>query len=170
MFTDDRAAADAKIRAGLRARTLPPIAEAMEAAHSLALLEVAVNGGDGETKETLGKLAERGKDLMTKELDRISAKVDQIGKEANTTKRVNKPVLMGNGQYQMTSITYRKGLQPEDLRYLKETAKTLPQFSTNARGLAKASGGDEADADETVAKVDDVMGRIKDILNEDYSR
>lgn len=170
MYADDKAAADPKIKAGLRARTLPPIAEATEAAHSLSLLETAVNGSDTETKESLTKLGERGKELLNKELDRITAKVDQIGKTANTVKRVNRLIPVGNGQYQMSTITFRQGLQAEDLRYLKETQKTLPQFATNARGLARASGGEEADADETVGKVDDLMGRIKDVLNDDYSQ
>lgn len=170
LYADERAAADGKIGAGLKARTLPPIATALEAAKALGMYELAATGENADTDATLAKLADRGKELMTKELERIEDRVDRIGAEANKTKRVIRYIPLPGGGHTTQQVTYRQGLSPQQLRELRDIVKLLPAFATNAKGLAAASGGDDAEADEVVSRADDVLEKAKEVLNEDYTQ
>lgn len=167
LYADERATIEPKLNAGLKARTLPPLAEAIEAIKPLAPLEMAATGTADKTKALRAELGDRARKLLTDALTKSEKTVNQISKAANETYRNAVVVRSAYGTRTEMHTRYR-GLKQRDRQDLKGVIDFVPQVAKSAQDLEKALGGDVDDANELVQKATDIKALAQKTLDADY--
>jgi hypothetical protein len=173
LYEDELAAHQPKLKAALRARKLPPIAEALKLADGLHDLELAATGGDGELSEIRRDLAERAVTLMSKALDRIEKDVTDIREDAQqlVERRGRRQTTFsgGFGNTEEVIMTERRGLLEGDPERLREAIQTCLQIVEASKSLAKNGGGDADDAEDVADRAADIGEAAERVLNGRYA-
>lgn len=166
LYESERAALKPKLVKADKAKTLPPIAEAMKAAAELRDLELAATGKDEDTADTLDRLVQRTHKLMARGLDEAAKRTEAIAERANQlieyTQRTN------NGTERRTR---RRGLDSNDSRELKGIVETCRKVFESCKELAEGFAREE-DADQFAdlqEQAEDVGRRAQDVRTDNYS-
>lgn len=169
LYEDERALTRPKVEAALRARTLPPIAEALQMAQGLHDLELAATGGAADLSALRTDLADRATKLMGKELDRLSKDVEAIrGSAARPVERRHRRTTIYGGGYGGSSdtITSRPlGLRGDDVEDLRAIIEACRRIIDAAESLADASGVDGERATEVIDRATDVGAAAERVLD-----
>ena len=169
MLDEDMAKAVPKVKAAMDQSSLPPIASALEAARSVRDLEVGVTGSDNNSKAMVADLGAHGKDLITKTVEKMSKRVDEITKDANETIRIRGSVMSARGYQQQQDRVRRRGLKGEEPQELRKIINDLPAIAKGARELVAATGGKQSEADSMVEMCSELSKRAKKTLETDYT-
>ena len=162
LYEDELAATRPKVEAALKARTLPPIAEALQLADGLRDLLVAAAGGDADLGELRGDLAERATKLMSKELDRVDKDVSAIRETARQPverRRRRRSIYSagdGGASYGGSTeevISRPRGLYGDDAEDLRAAIETCRQIAEAAESFGTVAG-DSAAPDEVTELID----------------
>lgn len=177
LYEDVRAVTRPKLEAALRARKLPPIAEALKLAEGLRDLELAATGGDADLNELRDDLSARARTLMSKALDRLAKDVDELKESANqlverrrrrTTHFGGSPTTGGGFAAGEEVLTKRRGLHDTDAEDLREIMQTCRQIIEAAESLAQAEGGDPDEAEELIDRASAIGRSANRVLNDRY--
>jgi hypothetical protein len=169
VYDDLKTASEAKIKEGMRARTLPPISEAIDVMNDLHDFEVAATGGDAEQSQTRRELVDRARKLIGKELGRMERDVQSIENSASSVAR-ERYVSSGGGStlaggYSGTEdtsvIVYRKGLTPQDRTDLKDAIVTSKKIIETCTSLERATDTKASESDELIDRAKEI-GRVAD--------
>ncbi len=169
LLTDELTVVKPKVDKALDSRSIVAIAEAVTALQGFDVLELAAGGGNEESKAMIAELRTRGIALMAKTVIAMQTNQTQIDKNANELIRyvVNIPNFNGGVSQQ---VRYRKrGLETRDTNDLKDIIKTTEQIIPNARGLAKATGGQVREVEDLITAAEDLLRKAERTLNADYS-
>lgn len=150
-------------------RTLPPIGAAMTQVQEIRYLELAATGSDGKTAALVNQLGERGNSLMSKGLEKMSKRVDEITALANETRVIRKPARTARGGTVVREEVHRRGLKGNEAKELKQVIEACPPIAKTAQELAVAMGGRKADAQALVDRAADLHERATRTLNDRYA-
>lgn len=169
-YDDLRTAAAPKIKAALRARTLPPISEALERLGELHDIELASTGGDAGLLATRHDLGERAQELIGKELDRLEKSVLDIRESANTVveEKLYETTSLRTGQGSGSIRSTYRGLSERDRGELKSIIKTCLRIIPTADALARATTGDPKDVEDLVERSKEVGRSAERVLSVRY--
>lgn len=168
LLADEKSAVEGKISAGLKAKSLPPIAESLDAAKRLASLELAATGGIEGTKKAIHDLGQRGRTLLGEALEKSERDVDEINKNANKIVRRNQLVTTASGVTINQVVSRRYGLHGNDAQVLKKAMDFSVQVGRSAKDLAGAVG-DDAESDDLLKRAENLHERAEKTLKADYS-
>jgi hypothetical protein len=170
VYDDARTAAEPTVKVALRARTLPPIAEALELLDGLADLEVATTGGVAANEATRQDLGERASSLIEKELERMEKDVADIRTSAEEiVKEVYSDSLINGGAGNASSATaFRRGLSKQDRLDLTEAIQMCKKIIPTAESLAGATSRNLANVDELVNRAKEIMRAAERTLKTRY--
>jgi hypothetical protein len=161
LYAEEKTVVKPKVVAAERARTLPPVAAALKAVLPLRDLELAANGGEAETRETVKQLIDHVHTLMAKSLDDMTKRVTRISQHASEL--ITLP-LAGGG-----FTTQRRGIDHEDKTELQGIVDTCKQIVNSCKELAEQFDAGKPFEDlEDQAR--DTAERASDTLKEDYAR
>jgi hypothetical protein len=161
LYAEEKVLVKSKVVAAEKARTLPPVATALKVVLPLRDLELAANGGDSETRETIKQLVDRVHTLMAKSLDDMTKRVIHISQRASEL--INVP--LANGGF----LSQRRGLDRQDKTELQNVIETCKQIVTSCGELTEQFDAGKPFEDlEDQAR--DTAERADDALKEDYSR
>lgn len=169
LLTDELTVVKPRVDKALDSRSMVAIADAVSALQGFDVLELAAGGGTDESKQMIAELRTRGIALMAKTVIAMQANQTQIDKNANELIRyvVNLPNFNGGFTQQ---VRYRKrGLENREYNDLKEMIRTTEQIIPNARGLAKATGGQVREVEDLITAAEDLLRKAERTLNADYS-
>jgi hypothetical protein len=169
MLDEELARVAPKVKAALEESSLPPIASAIEAAAAVRELEVGVTGSDENSKAMVADLGVRGRELVTKALEKMSKRVDEITRDANQTVRERFPVVSANGVRSIQERVRRRGLKHGEDRELKELINQLPPIAKSGRELIAATGGKKSEGEAFAETCSELSKRAKKTLEADYS-
>jgi hypothetical protein len=170
VYDNLRESATPKIKAAAEARTLPPIIDALTAVADLDDLAQAGAGGDSDLAAARQELGERGRELITRELDRMDKDVAEIRRSAETVveQRSVAVTSMATGSGYDKYLSIRRGLTDKDRADLKEVLKTCERIIPAAEQLARSTSGTAKNADETVNRAIEVGRAAQRVLEAKY--
>ena len=163
LYEGERAAAQPKVAAAEKGKTLPPIAAAMKAVVPLRDLELAATGKDEETADTLKELVERAHTLMAKGLDDMAKRTERISERAN---ELVDYTVRRNGRTEVR--TRRRGLDNRETRELKEVVQTCGKVIESCKELAEGFAEDDEPFVDLEDQARDVGERAHDVLTDNY--
>jgi len=169
LYEDAQVEAQPKVKAALKARTLPPIAEALELATGGRDLELAVAGADGELADARAGLTQRAKQLIDRELSEMREKVEAIREDANKTleRRAYRGSRSGRGGGSYQRII-KRGLTDKDRRDLAEIIEQCRKIIPTVDSLAEATEGTATDFDKLIKATKEVGNLADRTLNDRY--
>jgi hypothetical protein len=168
LLADELATVTPTVEAALNGQSLGPIATALSSIQGLDVLELA-SGAEGESKQLISGLRDRGRDIMARTLQRMRRRADEIDKTANEMVRVRIAVPVAGGGIREDSRLARHGLERPDQQELKEIISTCEQIIPNAAGLVKATGGKSRDSDDLIDQANEIKRKAERTLKADYS-
>jgi hypothetical protein len=193
VYEDLTAAAEPKIKEAARARTLPPIAEAMTLLLELRDFELAgVGGNEAQAKhdDARDDLGKRAQELMARELDRMEESVTAIHESANEVVREQMRSSVGSrnstssarlgnssagsfgagGNVNDTSTvdTIYRGLSKQDQRDLNSIIDTCGRIVTTLDELSGIDAGDFQDGDKLAERAKSIRTGARRVLNTPY--
>jgi len=169
MLDEDMAKVVPKVKAAMGQSALPPIAAALEGAKGVRDLEVGVTGSDANSKSMVADLGAHGRDLITKTVEKMSRRVDEISKDANETIRMRANVMSGAGVRVAQDRVRRRGLKADEPQELRRIMNDLPAIARGAHDLVLATGGKQSEADAMLEMCNELGKRAKKTLEADYS-
>jgi len=169
MLDEDMAKVAPKVKAAMDQSSLPPIAAALEAAKGVRDIEVGVTGTDANSKTMVADLGSHGRDLITKTVEKMSKRVDEITKDANETIRTRANVMSAAGYRVAQDRVRRRGLKDQEPQELRKVINDLPAIARGAQELVLATGGKQSEADSMVEMCNELSKRAKKTLDADYS-
>ena len=170
-YDDARAAAEPKVKAATRARTLEEIEAALKVLSELHDLELAATGGDAEHLATRQELHDRATKLIDRELERMQRDVVDIRDNANQIVRekiIETTSLTGRNPDSTSLLTVRRGLSREDKSRLGAIMLDCKRAIETSKSLAKSTTGSEDDADALVARATEVGRLAERVLRAKY--
>ncbi|QOV89422.1 hypothetical protein [Humisphaera borealis] len=169
LLADELAVVKPKVEKAMDGRSIVSIAEAVQALQGFDVLELAAGGGNEESKAMIAELRTRGIALMAKTVIQMQANQTQIDKNATELIRYVVSIPNFNGGFSQ-QVRYRKrGLEQRDINDLKQMIKTTEQIIPNAKGLAKATGGQVREVEDLITAAEDLLRKTERTLNADYS-
>lgn len=169
LFNDEWAAAAPTLKAAKSAESLKVITSAAKTIQSrqLDLLDTVANGNDEQTKDALTGLRSHAAELMSKALEKLGKREQEITSSAN---EIIHQQVMNQGPYgrQPGDLPRRRGLQGNDRQELTGIAQTATQIGAAAREIVGGLG-DKSAADDLADQASDVVQRAKKALDADYS-
>ena len=190
VYQDLTAAAEPKVKEATRARTLPPIEEALTLLLELRDFELASPEEDNEAKhdEACKDLGERAQKLIAKELDRMETDVTAIHESANevvserTRSSVAPPLRTGArvrsssgsfdniGDDSSTTVdTVYRGLSRQDQRDLQSIITTCEKIFPTIDALTRIRAGDLDDGDKLAERTKTIQTAARRVLNTRYA-
>ena len=174
LYFDESSAVAPDIKAAKSSTSLPPIAQALRAVnlHNVRMLELAANGNDNETKQSVADLKARAVELIAHVLERDSHRVEEIGESADQTVRQIVFIPQLNGPPIAQELFRRRGINVPETNELKAMDRECTQLSDVALGLGKALGEQENRGSETATlaqQADDLRVKCERILRTDYT-
>jgi hypothetical protein len=169
MLDEEMARVVPKVKGALEESSLPPIASAIEAAVDVRELEIGVTGADANSKAMVSDLGVRGRELITKTIEKMSKRVDEITKDANETVRIRIPVSSVRGASSVQERVHRRGLKNGEDRELRQVIAQLPPIAKSAQELVAEIGGKKSEAEQIVEMCSELSRRAKKTLEADYT-
>jgi hypothetical protein len=165
LYDDARAEAEPLVKAAVKARSLPPIAQALEALGETGDLELAATGGDANLTEAREQVTGRARELISRELTDMQERVESIRKNANKIiERRSVRSLYGR----QLRRKFRRGLTERDEKYLEEVVAQCSKIIPAVESIAKASGADVESFEDVIAQAEKVGTLAEQILHDRY--
>jgi len=170
LFDEQKETAAPALKAAQKAKSLPPIAEALKQAADLRMLELAATGADAETSKQIEEVAGQGNKLMADAVKDYADLVKAIEASANDVQPVQVPARSPNGRgpiyYQSAK---RKGLTTRDSQDLRRIIGDLKKLVPMARDLSKELG-EQGKPFEKIADDGEATGNeAQKVLTTDYA-
>jgi hypothetical protein len=169
VFNDEWAAAAPSLKTAKASYSLVVIASAVKTIQSrqLGLLDTVANGNDDQTKQTITGLRDHAAELMSKALEKLGKREQEITSAANEI--VHQQVMQqGPFGLQPSDLPRRRGLQGTDRQDLTGIGRTATQIGAAAREIVGGLG-DKSAADDLAEQANDIVQRAKKALEADYS-
>jgi hypothetical protein len=170
LFSDEWAIAAPKIKAGKEATSLVVISTAVKAIQSqqLDLLDLVANGNDDQTKEAISKLRDHSAELISKALEKLGKREQEITSEANEIVHQQVMVPAPGGGFTPTDLPRRRGLVGDARQELDGISRAAAQIAAAAQQLV-ADLGDKTAAGDLLEQANDIVQRADKAIRADYS-
>lgn len=161
-----------RLAAAKNARTLAPVAEALQSAGRLRTLELAATGDDAQVKAMVRDLSGRAQKMMADAVGDMTQVVKDVEESASTLKEVMVPVrtpgLAGGGV--MMERSYKKrGLMTPDVNDLRRVIADCRKLIPAARDLGEKLG-EAGEAFKQIGKDAAAVGnKAHEVLTADYA-
>jgi hypothetical protein len=170
LLEEEEATAAPAIKAAQKAKSLPPIVEALKQSADLRMLELAATGADAETSKQVEEVAGQGQKLMTDAVKDYGDLVKAIQASANDVQPVAVPARSPNGRgpiyYQSAK---RKDLTTRDMQDLRRVIGDLTKLVPMARELSQELG-EQGKPFEKIADDGEAVGNeAQKVLTTDYA-
>jgi hypothetical protein len=170
LLEEEKATAAPTLKAAQKAKSLPPISDALKQAADLRMLELAATGADAETSKMIEEVAGQGQKLMGDAVKDMADLVKAIEASANDVQPVAVPARGPGGRGPiMYQSAKRKGLTTRDMQDLKRVIGDLKKLLPMARDLA-AELGEQGKPFEKIADDGEATGNeAQKVLTTDYA-
>jgi hypothetical protein len=164
LFVDEVSPLLAKVEAAKGATSVAPMIKAMAAAREVEFLERAANGSADQVNGVVQALAEQGRTMLTKVVEKATKRVDRITTLANETENIRQVIPTGSGAYRTVVIPRRRGIKHEDVTELKGIIDGLDEVMAQAKALQQAKGSDESEIESLTESADDLKLHVQRML------
>jgi hypothetical protein len=168
LFADEYAPLELKVKAALKATSLPPIADAAKAASGVRAVEFVSTGANKKTEKITQDLTAQALKLMNDALADLTSTTQRISDSANRLITENVTMQDGAGHTYYVQQTHRQGLQGQDAQTLKNIEATCDKMGPAAAELAHDLGGDAAPFKQIAAKALTLKAKADTTLNDNY--
>ena len=164
LFVDEVTPLLPKVEAAKQAPSVAPMIKAMAAAKECEFLERAANGSADQVAGIVQGLAEQGKTMLTKVVEKATKRVDRITTLANDTEQIRQVLPMNNGGYRTVLIPRRRGVKREDVAELKEIIDAMDEVVAEAKALSQAQGSDGSATEDLTDSAQDLKVHVQRML------
>ena len=170
LYADEMAAIQAKYKAVLAARNLPPIIEFCKLAVAIRGLELAIDGNNEKTTAMFADLSKHAAALMKSELDAYTNQTEMTLAQADRLITQDYQYTdPATGKSFVQTHIQKRGLTPDDTALLRSIIDNCKRFAPAARDLTTALGNDATLYDASIKRSADVADRAKQVLDTDFT-
>jgi hypothetical protein len=164
LFVDEVGPLLPKVDAAKKATSVAPMIRLMQAARDVEFLERAANGSADQVGGIVETLAEQGRTMLSKVIERATKRVDRITTLSNEMEQVAQVVPLSNGGYQRVLIPKRRGIKNDDVTELKGIIDALDEVVAQAKALAQAEGKETDETEQLTDSAADLKVHVQRML------
>jgi hypothetical protein len=164
LFVDEVGPLLPKVDAAKKATSVAPMIRLMQAARDVEYLERAANGSADQVGGIVETLAEQGRTMLSKVIERATKRVDRITTLSNEMEQVAQVVPLSNGGYQRVLIPKRRGIKNDDVTELKGIIDALDEVVAQAKAVAQAEGKETDETEQLTDSAADLKVHVQRML------